>query len=46
MAQHIGLLLFGTFAILLLLKVPVSFSLGISSLICLFVLDIPLVVVG
>lgn len=46
MNEYIGLILFGTFALLLLLKVPVSFSLGLSSLVCLVILDVPLVVVG
>lgn len=46
MNEYIGLILFGTFALFLLLKVPVSFSLGLSSLICLVILDVPLVVVG
>lgn len=46
MNEYIGLILFGSFALLLLLKVPVSFSLGISSLICIIIMDVPLVVVG
>lgn len=46
MNEYIGLILFGSFALLLLLKVPVSFSLGLSSLLCLIILDVPLVVVG
>lgn len=46
MTSYIGLILFGSFAILLLLRVPVSFSLGLSSMLCLVILKVPLVVVG
>lgn len=46
MTASIGFILFGTFVLLLLLKVPVSFSLGISSLICLLIMKVPIVVVG
>jgi C4-dicarboxylate transporter DctM subunit len=46
MNQYIGLILFGTFALLLLLRIPVSFSLGISATVCLFLLDVPLAVVA
>lgn len=46
MTEHIALILFGSFALLLLLRVPVSFSLGLSSMLCLFLLDVPLVVIG
>ncbi len=46
MSNYIGLILFGCFALLLILRIPVSFSLGISAIICLFILDVPLVVVG
>lgn len=45
-ASYIALILFGCFALLLLLRVPVSFSLGISATICLIILDVPLAVVG
>ena len=46
MNQYIGLILFGTFALFLLLRVPVSFSLGLSSMICIIILKIPLSVIG
>ncbi len=42
----LALLLFGLFVVLLVMKVPVSFCLGIASTICLIVLDYPLTVVG
>ena len=42
----LALLLFGLFVVLLVMKVPVSFCLGIASTICLVVLDYPLTVVG
>ena len=46
MNEYIGLILFGTFALFLLLRVPVSFSLGLSSMICIIILKIPLSVIG
>lgn len=46
MEQYIGVILFASFALLLILRVPVSFSLGLSSLFCLLLLDVPLAVVG
>lgn len=46
MIEYIGLILFGCFALLLLLRVPVSFSLGISAIVCLILLKVPLAVVG
>jgi C4-dicarboxylate transporter DctM subunit len=41
-----GLILFGCFALLLFLRVPVSFSLGISATVCLIIMDVPLAVIG
>lgn len=46
MSAYIGLILFGLFALLLILRVPVSFSLGISALVCLLILNVPVVVVA
>ena len=46
MEEYIALILFGSFALLLILRVPVSFSLGLSALLCLVLLDVPLAVVG
>ena len=42
----LALLLFGLFVILLVSKVPVSFCLGIASMVCLVILGYPLTVVG
>ena len=42
---QLALLLFGLFAILLIMKVPVSFCLGIASMVCLIVLGYPLTVI-
>ncbi len=42
----LALLLFGLFAVLLILKVPVSFCLGIASTVCLIILGYPLTVIG
>jgi C4-dicarboxylate transporter DctM subunit len=42
----IGLLLFGSFAILLIIGVPVAISLGVATMLSVFALDIPLAVVA
>ena len=42
----LALLLFGLFAVLLVFKVPVSFCLGIASMVCLVILDYPLTVIA
>jgi C4-dicarboxylate transporter DctM subunit len=42
----IGLLLFGSFAILLIIGVPVAVSLGVATMLSVFALDIPLAVVA
>ncbi|MGI6031759.1 MAG: TRAP transporter large permease [Eubacteriales bacterium] len=46
MVEMLPYILFGTFVVFLLLKVPVSFCLGISSLMCLAILNMPLNVVS
>lgn len=46
MNEYIGLILFGVFTALLLFRVPVSFCLGASAMLCIFLLKIPLVIVG
>ena len=43
--SDLPLTLFGLFALLLVIRVPISFSLGIASAICLVMLDVPLSVV-
>lgn len=40
------IILFGSFAVLLVLRVPISFSLGIASMFCLAYLKVPLSVMG
>lgn len=42
---NLPLMLFGLFAVFLIIRVPISFSLGIASAICLLMLDVPLTVV-
>ncbi|MCC8190293.1 MAG: TRAP transporter large permease [Planctomycetes bacterium] len=43
---QIGIILFGSLAALLILGVPIAMSLGVSSMICLYLLDYPLAVVA
>ena len=42
----IGLWLFGSLAVLLLLGVPIAMALGVAALICMHLLDVPLAVMG
>ena len=42
----IALLLFGALAILLIIGVPISISLGVATMITLFSLDVPMAVIG
>ncbi len=41
----IGFVLFGSLALLLVIGVPIAMSLGVASMLCLFILDVPLAVV-
>ncbi len=41
----IGVVLFSTLAVLLVVGVPIAMSLGVSSMVCLIIMDIPLVAV-
>lgn len=42
----LALILFGMFALLLIMKVPVSFCLGIAATVCLIILGYPLTVIS
>ncbi len=43
--EMLPVLLFGVFALCLAIGVPIAFSLGVSSMLCLHLLDVPLSVV-